>query len=407
MLWLVFSIVPPLLGFSFVFTWKDPVHWRKYIWSFVLMLMLLAYSFIPTTNADLSRYYLKVEHAGTQSFIEAVFGTKTGLYDGLYVINALVWIVAKLGCKGLLPALSVGIVYSVAFYITCDCAERYEKIEWIRWMLIIQFLLLPFYNIVNNIRNVIAFSFVALAAYRELIQGKRNVVTYILYLLPCFIHAFALTAILMRILSGLVKKNRILGILLVITGSNIIDLLYSNIYIFSSIPTVYNMIFKAHRYLSPDYSNNEWAIRVTTEAFYRAGFYANIFFGAILVFFLAIVIKHLQNTYSLKKNETVIVNWEFWIGVMILSSIPFSIPYYWRYATLAAICIGAVLVITNAKEIKIWAYVKWLFWGSAIAIAGLQFYELLLRALRTEWIEMFMLNNLFVILIEIIRNIII
>lgn len=406
MLGLVLSVGPPLLLFSIVFIWKNPTHWRKYIWMFVLLLMLLAYSFVPTPNADLSRYYSAVEKAGTHSFIEAVFGTKNGLYDGLYIINAVFWIVAKTGCKGLLPALSVAVVYGVAFYVTCDCAERYEKTDWIRWLLTIQFLLLPFYNIINNIRNVIAFALVVLAMYRELIQNKKNVVTYLLYLIPCFIHAFALTAILIRILSGVIKKARIIGILLVVAGSSAIEFLYSNIGAFSAIPIVYNIIAKAHHYLSPEYGETEWAIRVTTEIFYRAGFYANIFFGIGLVFFLAMTLKHLQDSQCLKKNESIIVNWEFWVGILIISCIPFSAPYYWRYATLATICIGVIFVITDAPNTRIWTFAKWIFWGAAIAVAGLQFYELFLRAVRTDWLIMFMLNNPYVILVTIVKNII-
>lgn len=406
MLGLVLSVGPPLLLFSIVFLWRDPTHWRKYIWMFVLMLMLLAYSFVPTPNADLSRYYSAVEKAGTLSFIEAVFGTRNGLYDGLYIINAVFWIVAKTGCRGLLPALSVAVVYGVSFYVTCDCAERYEKSDWIRWLLTIQFLLLPFYNIVNNIRNVIAFALVVLAMYRELIQNKKNVVTCVLYLLPCFIHAFALTAILIRILSGVVKKARVIGIFFVVAGSSAIEFLYSNISYFSSIYIVYNIISKAHHYLSPEYGETEWAIRVTTEFFYRAGFYANIFFGIGLVFFLGIVLKHLQDSSCLKKDESIIVNWEFWVGILIISCIPFSAPYYWRYATLAATCVGVVFVITDAPNSRIWAFVKSGFWGAAIAIAGLQFYELFLCAVRTDWLVMFLLNNPYVILITMIKNII-
>ncbi len=406
MLGLVFFVGPPLLLFSIVFLWRDSIHWRKYIWMFVMVLMLLAYSFVPTPNADLSRYYSAVEKAGTHSFLEAVFGTKNGLYDGLYIINAVFWIVAKTGCKGLLPALSVAVVYGVSFYVTCDCAERYEKTDWIRWLLAIQFLLLPFYNIINNIRNVIAFALVALAMYRELIQNKKNVVTYLLYLVPCFIHVFALTAILIRILSGVVKKTRLISTFLVIAGSSAIEFLYSNISAFSSIHIVYNIISKAHYYLSPEYGETEWAIRTTTEIFYRAGFYANIFYGIGLVFFLAIALKHLYDSNRLKKDEKIIVNWEYWVGILIISSIPFSATYYWRYATLATICIGLVFVITDAPGIRIWAFARWAFWGAAIAIAGLQFYELFLRAIRTDWLVMFMLNNPYVILITIVKNII-
>lgn len=404
---LIFSLAPPLLFFSIIFIRKDPYHWRRYIWMFVLLLMLLAYSFVPTPNADLSRYFAKLDTARLYSFKEAVFGIKNGLYDGLYVINALFWIIAKTGCKGLLPAISAGVVYGISFYVTCDCAERYGKIDTLKWILPIQFFLLPYYNIINNVRNVMAFAIIIFALYRECVQKKKNAITYILYPVACFVHSFAIVAILIRILAGVIRKFRIIGITAVVFGLNIIELLYSNISIFAGIPIVYNVIKKSHRYLSPEYGETEWAVRVTTETFYRAGFYANILFGLAIVIFLGAVIRKQNSARTLEKDESVLVNWEFWIGILVLSCIPFSAPYYWRYATLAAMCLGAVLIIIEPWSYKVWGMTRWLFWGGAISIAGLQFYELLLRAMRTNWLEMFMLNNPYVIIIQIIRNLII
>lgn len=287
-------LLHPLLFLSIVFIWKNPTNWRKFLWMLVLELMLLAYSYEPTNNGDLIRYFQIMENISRLNFIEVIFRTDNWLYDNLFLINTIFWAISKTGLLGLLPAMTVGIVYGIAFYITCDCAERYNKIHSIRYLLLLQLMLLPFYNIINNIRNVIAFSLVLYALYREKIQLKNNINTKLLYISSCFIHPFALLGIGIRLITEFNIKIMIAAITFVLVVISNIETMVSKLSFLNSVPIINILTVKTIHYLSPDYSKSDWAIKFSTELFYRVNFWIIVAFSIIIfiLFFKIYIIKN-------------------------------------------------------------------------------------------------------------------
>ena len=73
-------------------------------------------------------------------------------------------------------------------------------------------MVIPFYHAYSNVRNVSAFALLAVAVYRDMVKKKRTVITYLLYIIPCFIHMSGIVIVLFRAEIPIIRKFPYLGI---------------------------------------------------------------------------------------------------------------------------------------------------------------------------------------------------
>lgn len=111
------------------------------------------------------------------------------MYTNLYAVDIYFYFISKLGNEQLLPAISVFIFYFIVLYILTDYkirigANRKEFLVYTIFMLTS----INFCTIVNGIRWPLAFIIFFLAFYREIIQEKRNFITYFLYIASLLFH---------------------------------------------------------------------------------------------------------------------------------------------------------------------------------------------------------------------------
>lgn len=165
----IFFLFLPLPILTVVVFWfdicRDPKQWPKYIWLFLYPVFIFAYCIEPSYSNDLSRYFLQLERFENVSFREA-FQISS---DGLFVRDLLFWLIARTKNVHLLPAVTTSMLYAICMYITCDSARRMNKEKYIGVVMAFEVLIIPYFNIVCNIRNVTAFAFISLAAYRDLV----------------------------------------------------------------------------------------------------------------------------------------------------------------------------------------------------------------------------------------------
>lgn len=349
LLGLLLSLFPPALFLGLYYLIKIPTKWRSYLWIVVLALSLLAFSYVPAETTDLYRYRLIAERVSHLDFFDAV---TNGFEEGLIIINLLFWIAGKTKAVGLLPAFSVAVVYGVAGYITCDTAEAFERQDRIPWTLFIQFLLLPFFNIILNVRNVAAFSLVLLAVYRDIIKRKLNVITIAIYLSACMIHISALSLILLRIIIPIAKRHLILVTLLAAFLSSGLTFLYNNVGLFGNNNIFTRAIYEAYHYTTDTYAQTGYG------AFYRSYWWNNVNFYVCMAFALitliTIVRKKFRFTnndvgeYSEDKHERMAA-YVYMICVMIFASNVFNAPHYWRYAVALSVGIGYFFISYGIK----------------------------------------------------------
>ena len=214
----------PLMALvSFVIIVRAPSKIRIYLPLIVLTFAFIAYCYEPTYSNDLSRYFNSLERLKTVPFSEAFSWAN----DGLVVKNLLFWLIAKTHDKHILPALVIGCLYGVTFYISADSIEsRYENL----WkVLMIQIMLLPIYLATSNVRNMLCFALLELAVYRDAVQGKKNIITTLLYILPCFIHMTGIIVVLVRFMVILFHRHFRLGLISTAVIPTFVSVIYSRL----------------------------------------------------------------------------------------------------------------------------------------------------------------------------------
>lgn len=342
----VFFLFLPLPIITVVVFWfgifRNPKQWPIYIWLFLYPIFIFAYCIEPSYVNDLSRYFMQLEKFGSVSFREAF----QILSDGLFVRDLLFWLIAKTKNVHLLPAVTTSIMYAICMYITCDSARRMNKEKYIGIVMVFEVLVIPYFNIVCNIRNVTAFALICLAGYRDMVHKKRNLITLILYIAPCFLHKTGFVLIILRLLVIIFERYMVLSLAIIAGVPIVIDFAYSHVSwirgggSFSRVIRL--LILSSHNYL---YDDSEYAARL------RQG--TSII--RLTVFFLIIVLAFycFRYVFHIKREEyREFITFAFTLCVMTVACAVFDTPAYWRFAVAAYISCAPILLIALSRENK-------------------------------------------------------
>lgn len=422
----LFSLVPPLLILTTAFLWIDPVHWRRYLPMYTLIFALLAYSYVPGTNSDLVRYFEMLDNYKMVSLREAFENTSSSLY----VMVFLMWAISKTGCYGLMPMLTTGTVYGVSAYITCDFAEQKGQCKMIPALMLMQFFFLPLINIINNVRNVLAFSLVVLAVYRDIIKRRRNLMTIVLYVIPIFMHTSGIILVLLRFASPYVKRFKELFLAGVFFISGLISFAMNHISLFAWSNLLTRVIQKSSGYASDEYLDTEWGARVANSLYYRLYYLTAMIFALLVILLYFRFLKYpgtaeintAERTVAAgtarrhgKKREnavrraraceTIFFGYVFLIAITVLGCSVFNAPHYWRFAVALTLPLGAIIILVRERYGKREAMICKCLCAVSVVYLMMNLYRFLRAAEIREWMEYFLLNNPYRIISEVVRNI--
>lgn len=392
---LFFMLFSPLTLFiGIVGICKNPINWRKYMPFLIISIFVLAYSYIPIGTPDLTRYRDIVMELQGKHIKQAI----EYMNDGLYLENIYFWLIAKIGDIQLLAAIPFAIVYSISTYVTCDSAQEYNMQKKIPFLLICQFMLLPFFSILNNVRCITAFSLIILATYLDLVKGKKNIGVLLLYALPCFYHSAGIIIILLRISIILAKKIQYLIICGIFVLPYLVDLLYERTSNLGNI-VIRTLISKVYWYFHDDF-RSEYSKRMAISG---ANVVQKILFSSLAILIIIIIFKKNKNVKNKYKDFQVFI---FLICISVLGCMPVNTPQYWRFT--AAVIISGIGPIFSLilKENK-----KNLFRQTAISsIVLISFGGLLIQIWNSRyivdylnWLSNFVLSNIYVIIIKFIK----
>jgi len=385
---IILILCPPLFLFSIPLMKRNYENWKKYFWMYPVLMALLAFSYAPKPDSgDIVRYFSRIDVYRQLTLKDAI----TLFYYRETGETIWIWIAAKLGLPGVLPGLAAGVVYGVSTYISCDYAERNDKKNLINWIMVICFLLLPFNNIINNIFNVTAFALVLLGVYRDLVQRRRNLLTLLLYVIPCFIQQAAFILIMVRILAVPVKKMKYIAIAIVALMPGAINLLYSNRRIFSGSSFIVGLIERGNYYLN-ETANSEYAIRVQTVLWHRLNYILSMLFAGVVIWGVVMLWKAKREEKTIiKKNDNTFLSFLFLVEILAISCVAFSAPHYWRFNLVTQMAIGFIfiLVIRDDLKSKFWRY-------ALFAVGAGNFVIQIYRIIRSSvYIDQWMINFLF------------
>lgn len=392
----VLLAIPPLqLIISVIGLIKSPKQWRFFCIGYIASIAMIAYSWIPLSTPDITRYFYMLERCASMTLNEInVF-----FDDGLFVKNYIFWLISRTGNVHLLPAISTGTVYGIASYITCSYCESEDKDQYIPIIMLFQFLSLPFFSITSNIRNVWCFALITLAAYRELYQKKNNAVTLCLYILPCFIHSGGWILIGIRLVCMIAKRFRFIAIIVAFGVASIIKYLYS---IISYLPNkaVTNMVKVAHNYLFE--KDSAYALSVASNIGDRLSRYAAMILAVLVVIYIFLKIKE-------QDNKATFNTYEYVVASAVIGFNAFTVPHYWRLSVAVTIGIAPVLSMMiddfYAKRKHYCTFINMVFLMACIQL----FLQVKTTSGLVNYTQLFtdsMLNSVYVLLFSSIKGLI-
>lgn len=349
------GLISALIGFK-----TDPKNWRRHILCIAWGMAAFAYCYQPAphSNTDLVRYFAYIERMGRLRLAE-IWGNGVHGQDDLYVFEFLCWLTGKIGDKHLVPAMSVFCIYYIGMYVTCmiGCSERYSWQNIAKYVFFI-LLALSFHNIINNVRNIWAFSLVGFAVFRECYEKKRGFLTGALYVIPCFIHQSAVVFLAVRLMMGLVGRAKIISIFAVLIVPSALEFLHGILAGVRSGNVLVNTLIKAvgmgNRYFHDETSS--WAVTVKNSGSRKLAKVAYLAIALVMLYYFILLYgKQLEGMLKgSKSRQRSMENFAFFTLLLTLACIPMTQPQYWRFVSILILFGGCVyLRLGDSKDPRI------------------------------------------------------
>lgn len=366
------TVIPPLgIPLGCIGICKDKYKWKQYVYCLAFAFAAAGYSYITSGKSDITRYF---EYMDNMKFIPLSGVISYGKYgtqgEALYIFNFFCWLAVQINDYHIVPFLSCFIIYYISFYITCKMGlDGNVKGNTVLWGILFSIIALNFYSLVNNIRNVLAFTIVGFAVFREYYEKKHNVLTYLLYIVPIFIHSSVLPLILLRIVLPLAKKLKIVGVGVAVFIIPILNIVhpYTEQFKDGILRYIRKAVDMGYRYFN-DLSAVEWGIEAQasgSETVFKIAYVAIMVIAclSLLMIMLKAGRKH-QDKYgkSVDSNKKIkYLTYVFYIGLMGISCTPMPIPNYWRFsATMIALGSGVIPLSTKMNINRMARQLVWM-----------------------------------------------
>ena len=339
------SLFMPFLGFclsNYLFQYKN-INYKACIFSISLFMASLSYSYIPLTETDLTRYFQIIENTKYAGFLDTInFNTYNHFIP--YTFNFLFWICNVIENSHFLPFFSTFLVYYISLYLTFSYTDNNVSYKKLVAYYIVIMLCYNWQALANNIRNITAFLIIGCAVFRELELKKKNIWTYILYVIAVFLHPTAIVLIILRI--GLVIRNKIKFALvgLIIFAQYFVAYAYNVLYNYISFAPLKQAIFLANKYFSD--TNSSWGLVVQNSIVQRA--------IRLLSFILAglfILLYFRNNKIKTKFCDSYMQQFGFYLALLTLACAPILTPAYWRFSY-CSIAVNSCTFVDNFNSEK-------------------------------------------------------
>lgn len=217
-------------------------HKKYYILFFCIALGMVGFYIEPIRDLDLYRYFNQMDIMQQLDFKEFILEY---IFQPELISNLIFYFVAKIDAYGLLCMIAVIVSYYIVIKCVLDYSDR-KNIKLIERVVVLVLVLsvMTFSHFAVRIRNNIGIVICAYAFYREYVQEKKNWLTKVLYILPCFIHTSMLFGVIIRMILFLKKKYLKIALIIIMLilffGTNFIIILgdlLSNVAMFSSYST--------------------------------------------------------------------------------------------------------------------------------------------------------------------------
>lgn len=178
----------------------------KYLKIYVFVLFILAFIYIPSDSADLSRYVKSAKIYNimdSSDLIDLIIESKAPMQIIYFYILGIPKV------YGLIPAVSALIFYGSSFSIFSGIYEKYKISNKSLALSFLFFMLCcDFVSIISIIRCPVAFSIIAYCVYKELFEGKSLIANLPLYLFSALMHPAAMVLVLLRFVLIFIQREK-------------------------------------------------------------------------------------------------------------------------------------------------------------------------------------------------------
>ena len=344
-------LIPPLgipLGLMGIYSERD--HWKEYAFIIALGFASFAYCYEALTASDIVRYFSYIEDIGQVSF-HRMFTYGSYGASGLFVFNAACWLAGRMGDPRIIPALSILIVYYLSIYMACRVSDTLQS-KRRSLMISLLFILtaLNFYALTNNVRNVLALVLIGYATFRDCYEGKRNAWTFLLYILPVFIHTSAILVLVLRLIILLSNKFKWIGLGVAVLVHPMLMFLhpYTRNMKGRFLSYVGNAVNKAYNYYTDSHSS--WGQAVQASGSEKA---FKILYLAIGILLGAVILLILTRKASLvSRSADRVLSIIYYIDLVMVLCIPILMPVYWRFSASVIALSGGGLLMCERFSVK-------------------------------------------------------
>lgn len=342
---LIISILVPPLGIpsGLLGLCHNFRHWKICVFCIALGIASIAYCYYPKGDPDIIRYIEFIDSLGGISLSQAFLNSVKG-ESNTYVFTFFCWIAARIHDPHIIPAISTFFVYYLGMFVTCQIGEdngikKYTVIAYILFII----LSLNLYSIINNVRNVFAFTVTSYAVFRDVYLKKRNLSTLILYVFPVFIHQSAILIILLRLSFSFATKIRFVMMFLIGFINYIASALNKMLQNINSSNIVFilvkTFVSKADLYFND--TSSRWGLFIQDAVTYKIERYINICF-ALFICAMILYIFRLEKTGKIGKDKSfckmrAIREYSFTLCLLTISCAGMLTPEYWRFYTVTVL----------------------------------------------------------------------
>ena len=362
---------------------------KELILIFAITAASFGYGLTPIGETDLTRYFKMLSNFEGMSFLDILKKDKTHLYTR----DLLFYFVYKTGDVHLLPFITGFNIYGICGYILYDQTKRSKHrftAEEFLILVTITFSIITPYSLIGNVRCVQAYIIISLGVYRELVEKKRDILSYILYVIAIGLHSSAFLLVAVRFLYRIFKRFRYIVLFLPLVMPFLIDLSYSFVDYYPFV--IKSTVSKAHSYLH--WTTGGFASEIGT-------YLSNKIIRAYGTFYLISILACLH-LYKRWVKESLLNNpmicYLFSILILALSSLTIKLGVFWRLESVVVLFSPIYIVPMIASEnVRLRKIIYGIFFSSVL-MAGANLVYMMRNIVPIETFEnMLSLNGFYVL----------
>ena len=198
-------IVLLFFGFAVINPIFNKKTYKIYLLLFAVALACLAWFTKPDYTMDLYRAYGQLD-----LFRQISFGKAYSYYGASNPLTLVYYYALARICpeNGLLPALTVFIVYGFSFALLYKAAMRFDSTKKEMNMALLFFMAnFNYFYVIDNTRIYICFAVLAYFMYVDIVEKKHRIFCFLVYAALCYFHYGILPFVLIRIVLLFIKKT--------------------------------------------------------------------------------------------------------------------------------------------------------------------------------------------------------